>query len=700
MSGYDVGISISLLDNVSAGLAAMGSRMSAIGAQAAQLNNTLMMIGKGAGLAFVGVQGLQALTKPLEAAKEYQTEVTRFKALGLGDHITSEADKVARGMNIMGASSLESMKMLKEATTITGSFEHAKEVTPTLLKMKFGIESVMSGHGEKFDAQIQGVLKTAELRGALIDKSTGQMSMEKFTAAVDAMTKAYVASGGLVKPSDYLQAIKTGGVAAKTMNDDAFMGLGHFIQESGGSRTGTSTMSMFQAWAMGKMTQKAAERMMDLGLLNKDAVHISPKSGHITGVDIGGLKGIEQFRENPFKYVNDVVKPLLEKQGYKGEDLNMQLAGILGNRTASNLADTMVREQKVAELYNERSKLAMGVESLYKAGGDTMQGKEIDYEAQKNKLLVELGTSVLPMACKGLEMLITVVKSVTQFAQDFPTLTKGLVVGFAALMGAMAIGGTIMVLVGGFRLLSMAMGTGQLLTIMPMVKTAITALGQGIMFLGRALFMNPIGLTLTAVAIAGYLVYKNWSTIKPMLDNLWNAMKQCGKEFMLAGVAIGATSIALKMLAVSNTAAASSAGVAKIAMMGFAGALGAVAAAVAGYAAGMAAQEHFINPLIKKASGGKSGSIGESIFNMVNGHEVDQLLAPSKLPTHKKDGGTALVPFVGAGNNPINVTTNLNVDGHKMATVVTKHQSKAANKPQTGTSRFDGKMALGVVGAH
>ncbi|MGL4186401.1 MAG: hypothetical protein ACRCR4_11550, partial [Thiotrichaceae bacterium] len=316
--------------------------MSAIGAQAAQLNSAMMMIGKGAGLAFVGVQGLQALSAPLNAAKEYQTEMTRFKALGLGDHITSEADKVARGMNIMGASSLESMKMLKEATTITGSFEHAKEVTPTLLKMKFGIESVMSGHGEKFDAQIQGVLKTAELRGALIDKSTGHMSMEKFTGAVDAMTKAYVASGGLVKPSDYLAAIKTGGVATKTMSDDAFMGLGHFIQESGGSRTGTSTMSMFQAWAMGKMTQRAAEKMQDLGLLKPESIHYG-KTGHITKVDAGGLMRTEEFQANPFKYVNEVVKPLLEKKGFSGEKLNMELASILGNRTASNLADTMVR---------------------------------------------------------------------------------------------------------------------------------------------------------------------------------------------------------------------------------------------------------------------------------------------------------------------------------------------------------------------
>ena len=666
MSGYDVGISISLIDHVSAGLAAMGGRMSAIGAQAAQLNSTLMMIGKGAGLAFVGIQGLQALSKPLEAAKEYQTEVTRFKALGLGDHITSEADKVARGMNIMGASSVESMKMLKEATTITGSFEHAKEVTPTLLKMKFGIESVMAGHGEKFDSQIQGVLKTAELRGALIDKSTGHMSMEKFTAAVDAMTKAYVASGGLVKPSDYLQAIKTGGVATKTMSDDAFMGLGHFIQESGGSRTGTSTMSMFQAWAMGKMTQKAAERMMDLGLLNKEAVHISPKSGHITGVDIGGLKNVEQFRENPFKYVNEVVKPLLEKKGYKGEELNMQLAGILGNRTASNLADTMVREQKVAELYNERSKLAMGVEPLYQAGGQTLAGKEIDYEAKKNKLLTELGTAVLPMAVKGLEMMISAVKTMTDFAQRFPNVTKGLVIGFASLMAAMAIGGTIMVLVGGFRLLSMAMGTGQLMTALPMVKTAIMALGQGVMFLGRALLMNPIGLTLTAVAIAAFLLYKNWSRIKPLMVSMAQAVVNKFNQIKLK--ATDAIEFAVNKW---------NAGVAMI------------KSAVAGVVQYIDSAFQSLVGAIGGVMSGVSGMIGSAKSMLGMGKSAAQ--------QYPKGSFNLVNPNA---NKTIMVSTALNMDGHKVATAVSKHQSKAVNKPQRGGSRFDQSMSIMNVGAH
>ncbi|MFC6519757.1 hypothetical protein ACFQAT_08175 [Undibacterium arcticum] len=49
----------------------------------------------------------------------------------------------------------------------------------------------------------------------------------------------------------------------------------------------------------------------------------------------------------------------------------------------------------------------------------------------------------------------------------------------------------------------------------------------------------------------------------------------------------------------------------------------------------------------------------------------------------------------GANNKPIQVHTQVNMDGFKVATIVTQHQSKAASKPQLGTGRFDfGLMPL------
>lgn len=49
--------------------------------------------------------------------------------------------------------------------------------------------------------------------------------------------------------------------------------------------------------------------------------------------------------------------------------------------------------------------------------------------------------------------------------------------------------------------------------------------GTAIMWLGRALMMNPIGLIITAIAAGAYLIYRNWGSIGPWFANMWNRVK-------------------------------------------------------------------------------------------------------------------------------------------------------------------------------
>ena len=46
--------------------------------------------------------------------------------------------------------------------------------------------------------------------------------------------------------------------------------------------------------------------------------------------------------------------------------------------------------------------------------------------------------------------------------------------------------------------------------------------GKGIIWMGRALLMNPIGLAITAIAGAAYLIYENWDKLKPWFTALWD----------------------------------------------------------------------------------------------------------------------------------------------------------------------------------
>lgn len=45
--------------------------------------------------------------------------------------------------------------------------------------------------------------------------------------------------------------------------------------------------------------------------------------------------------------------------------------------------------------------------------------------------------------------------------------------------------------------------------------------GRAVLFLGRALMLNPIGLIITAIAIAAYLIYRYWGPISAFFKRLW-----------------------------------------------------------------------------------------------------------------------------------------------------------------------------------
>ncbi|WP_405119224.1 phage tail tape measure protein [Pseudomonas leptonychotis] len=60
--------------------------------------------------------------------------------------------------------------------------------------------------------------------------------------------------------------------------------------------------------------------------------------------------------------------------------------------------------------------------------------------------------------------------------------------------------------------------------------------GQAVLWLGRALLMNPIGLLITGIALGAYLIYRNWSTIGPFFKGLWSEIK-AGFNGGLSGIA-------------------------------------------------------------------------------------------------------------------------------------------------------------------
>lgn len=92
---------------------------------------------------------------------------------------------------------------------------------------------------------------------------------------------------------------------------------------------------------------------------------------------------------------------------------------------------------------------------------------------------------------------------------------------------AMAFGAPLMMAVRGGLMLGRVLGG----TLLFGLKLA----GQAVLWLGRALLMNPIGLLVTGIALSAYLIYRYWEPIKGFFSGLWSEIKS-GFSGGLAGI--------------------------------------------------------------------------------------------------------------------------------------------------------------------
>lgn len=191
--------------------------------------------------------------------------------------------------------------------------------------------------------------------------------------------------------------------------------------------------------------------------------------------------------------------------------------------------------------------------------------------------LTQMGDAIVPMLTPFLQTINNITSGVTEWAKANPGVVSG-IIKVAAVVGTMMVvfGGVTMAIVAVLGPLAMfrfalgmagtqlrlfgagagmigrlvtgirglAAGSGvlgrmgaalaRLRSFLPSFSTLASGArmaGQAIMWLGRALLMNPIGLLVAAIAGAAYLIYKNWATIKPMLVSFWNSVKAAWASF-------------------------------------------------------------------------------------------------------------------------------------------------------------------------
>lgn len=534
---YSVAVKLSLINHVSAGMLMISKSLSTTGQDVDKLNAKLASIGKqGAigGLMVAGGLGIAAMFKaPLDEAKKFQNEVERFRSLGLGDKVTNDAVKFASGMNTYGTSIRENLGLLRDAQTVFGDFHEAQMVVPLLSKMKFANAALYGDQGGAMkDRAFMDMLKVIEMRGGL-------KSEEAFNKQANMIQQVQTATGGRVGANEYLNFIKTGGVAAKGMQDDKFYyNMEPLIQEMGGFRVGTGLMSGYQNLVQGRTTQRAANELMRLGMLDAKMVDYD-KVGNIKQIKPGAVSGSDLMVADPFKWMQTVMLPAFASKGITSQQAILnEIGAIFTNRTASNLYSTMFLQQANIEKNMKLNAGAAGIDELDKNAKNTLSGKQLEFGAKWRDLMINLGAVVLPLAIKVLDKLNPALKDLAHWMNDNQGKVKGFTYALLGLSAFLVTGGLINVVIAagrGFFLLGQAMlflGGRALAPLIPWIARMGTYLvmfimniGKAVMFLGRALLMNPIGLAITAIVAAGYLLWKNWDEVSGALKLMWNDMK-------------------------------------------------------------------------------------------------------------------------------------------------------------------------------
>ncbi|MDO8048471.1 phage tail protein [Janthinobacterium sp. SUN211] len=484
----------------------------------------------GAGATAAGAVMAMPIAKGLHEAKHYQLEKARVNALGLGPETSQQAITFAKNMKTYGTSQNENLELVRDAMSIFGDLHHAEMVAPTLAKMKFANKAFFGAEsGEENERIFMDLLKVIEQRG-------GTASSEKFHDQANMMQKVITATGGRVGPTEWLNFIKTGGIAAKIMDDKQFYyQMEPLVQEVGGHRAGTALMSGYSNLYQGRTTKRAVTNLENLGLIGDHSKVKHDKVGQVSTLGPGALLGSDIFRRSQFEWLEQVLLPQLEKKGITDpKKIEDTIGSLFSTRTAGNQFLDMFKQRIQMHKNAKLNAGAYDIEQIYDLGKQQAGGAELEATARLANLKLTMGEKILPLYAQGLEMAINAITRLNAFMERNPTVAKIMITAFAVLAGLLLVLGPLMLgiaaLIGPYAMLhvmfaKMGVTGGVLTPILRNLGGAFMWAGRAVLWLGRALLMNPIGIAITVIAGAAFLIYKYWEPIKGFFGGLWSDVK-------------------------------------------------------------------------------------------------------------------------------------------------------------------------------
>lgn len=512
--------------------------------------------------------------------KRQEAQGKLLEATGLGIATYGIATTVMKSY-ISSEDAAMSLKVsMMKADKTFGQFEEISKIAnslgtelPGTTKDFYELATALKMQGISDKVLINGALQTSAKLNVLLgmDQQTGGEFLAKYMEAhglgeaelgkaADALQRAMFASG--LSKDQMFEAMKYYAPKVSAMglkgaeNTEKILAIEGIAGAQGleGSSFGTSFnnfLSELSGGVTSVMTAKTGDKSRARKMLEKSGVSLDfyDEKGNFKGINamMTELEKLEKVKENfGAEGLTTVTEAIWGKEGGR-------LADILVEKGSAGLEQQLAKMREQASLQDrikqKTSTLGSALESL---GGvwDNLVGTIGSAFADDIKSFAESAQSFIETTLQPfLENNKSLIKSVGG-------LVLGLMAGRVAFIGLRYVGlsifslfntGSIVVqtLIAKYRLLATVMRLGlpvrgilnvvntlrglnilaRLGTVFNVLKNGALIAGRAMLFLGRALLMNPIGLAITAIAVGAYLIYRYWQPIKGFFIGVWQSIK-------------------------------------------------------------------------------------------------------------------------------------------------------------------------------
>jgi TP901 family phage tail tape measure protein len=253
-------------------------------------------------------------------------------------------------------------------------------------------------------------------------------------------------------------------------------------------------------------------------------LNFADKDGQFSGLDnvFEQLKKVKAIK-------SDLVRKSIMRELFGDDAETHQVLGVMMDKGIDGYREVVAKMQAQADLRKRVDEQLGTLKNVLEAA-----------QGVGTNVLASIGETVAPELKALVGWLGKTGEKVGAWVKANPGLVAALVKA-AAVIAALYMGiGSLLLVAAGvllpmlmmrFAFAAIGLQGGVLSRILGLVATAFRMAGTALLWLGRALLMNPIGLTITAIATAAYLLYRYWGPIGGFFTGLWGRVRAAFDQF-------------------------------------------------------------------------------------------------------------------------------------------------------------------------